>query len=102
MTEHCIICRTVKQDESTADVNTKDITTIDISTVISKVNADNFKGRYNCNTFESNLLNALKEYKFTLETVISSRGYSISSIAISRHSDLGTLPRAADVDITSQ
>ena len=34
--------------------------------------------------------------------VISSRGYSISSIAISRYSDLGTLPRAADVDITSQ
>lgn len=54
----------------------------DVKAVISGIEDYVFKSRYQPNKFQTRLMEALRDYKITLETVISSRGYSIASITI--------------------
>ena len=53
-----------------------------VKSTIEGMEGDLFKGRYEPTEFQERLVEAMRNKKITLETVISSRGYSIASITI--------------------
>ena len=66
----------------------------DVEGVIAKIDTKTFKRRYNHKEFEAHLIEALRSYRVTLETVVCSRGYSISSFTISKAPNLSRLSRS--------
>lgn len=55
-----------------------------LAEVMEPLTAKSFVSRHSTEDFQLNLREALKDYRLTLETVISSRGYSLSSITLTR------------------
>lgn len=71
-------------DRPAPSQNDKPPAAVNVEEMMSKLSTDVFRGRYRPNHFERMLIGAMRDYKFTLETVISSRGYSIASITIAK------------------
>lgn len=76
--------------EETKSLNAgkKVATHVDVNEALNKMDCNSlFKGRYDMKKFQTSVVKALEDYRISLESVISSRGYSISAITINKPHD---------------